>query len=180
MRITISGKAGSGKSTIAKLLSERLSLRHYSIGDLMRSMAVERGQSLLELNNLAEKDTSIDFKLDNTLKNLGNSKDNFVVDGRLSAFFIPHAGFRIFLVADERIRAQRILKDKRQHEKSDNLEETIKNMGKREASEKKRYKKYYNVDYTNKELYDFVIDTSKLSVNEVVERIVGFIQRKKS
>jgi len=180
MRITISGKAGSGKSTIAKLLSEKLNLRHYSIGDLMRSMASERGQTLLEINNLAEKDKSIDFELDNKLKELGKNKDNFVVDGRLTAFFIPHAEFRIFLDADESIRAQRILKDKRQQEKSENLKETIYNIRKREESEKKRYKKYYDSDYTNKRLYNFVIDTSKLSVNEVVDRIIRFIRRKKA
>ncbi len=29
MRITISGKAGSGKSTIAALLSKNLKLKHY-------------------------------------------------------------------------------------------------------------------------------------------------------
>ena len=52
MRITISGKAGSGKSTVAKLLSEKLNLRHYSIGDLMRAIADEKGLNLLELNKI--------------------------------------------------------------------------------------------------------------------------------
>ena len=79
MIITISGKAGSGKSTVAKMLSERLRLKHYSIGDLMRAMAKEKGMSLLEFNKLAEKDKSIDLELDNKLKELGKSKDNFVV-----------------------------------------------------------------------------------------------------
>ena len=53
MIITISGKAGSGKSTVAKSISQKLNLRHYSIGDLMRAMAREKKISLLELNKLA-------------------------------------------------------------------------------------------------------------------------------
>lgn len=176
MIITISGKAGSGKSTIAGLLSKKLKLRHYSIGDLMRAMALEKGLSLIQLNKMAEKDKSIDFELDKKLKELGKTKDNFVVDGRLTAFFISKATVRVFLVADDKVRAQRILKDKRQHEKTKSLKETIANIKKREASEKKRYQKYYGVDYTNKKLYNHIIDTTKMTPNEVVNRIVGFVR----
>ncbi|MBI2656532.1 AAA family ATPase [Candidatus Woesearchaeota archaeon] len=178
MIITISGKAGSGKSTIARLLSEKLKLRHYSIGDLMRAMAAEKGMALLELNKLAEKDKSIDFELDNKLKEMGKTKDNFVVDGRLTAFFIPNADVRVFLSADDKVRAERILKDRRQQEKSKSLKETAANIKKREESEKKRYKKYYGVNYLDKKLYNYVIDTTKLNPNQVVEKIVKFVKTK--
>ena len=177
MQITISGKAGSGKSTVAKLLSEKLKLKHYSIGDLMRAMANEKGIALLELNKLAENDKSIDFELDNKLKELGKTKDNFVVDGRLTAFFIPDAEFKIFLDADDKVRAERILKDKRQQEKSKSLKETISNIKKREESEKKRYQKYYGVDYMDKKLYNSVIDTTNLIPEKVVERIMKFVKK---
>ena len=181
MRITISGKAGSGKSTVAKLLSEKLDLRHYSIGDLMRAIADEKGLNLLELNKIAQRDKSIDFELDSRLKELGRAKDNFVVDGRLAAFFIPNAEVRVFLDADDRVRAQRILKDKRQQEKSKNLKEAISSIKKREESEKKRYKKYYGVDYLNKKLYNHIIDTTKLTPDKVVEKIIKFVKsRQKS
>ena len=178
MIITISGKAGSGKSTVAKILSEKLNLKHYSIGDLMRAMAFEKGINLLELNKIAERDKSIDFELDNKLKELGKAKNNFVVDGRLTAFFIPHADLRIFLETDDEVRAERILRDKRQQEKSASLKETIESIRKREASEKKRYQKYYGVDYIDRKLYNLIIDTTKLNPNEVVGKIVGFVNKK--
>ena len=178
MRITISGKAGSGKSTVAKLLSEKLKLKHYSIGDLMRAMAAEKGLTLLELNKLAEKDNSIDLELDNKLKQLGKTKDDFVVDGRLTAFFIPHADAKVFLDADDEVRAERIMKDKREQEKSKSLKDTISSIKKREESEKKRYQKYYGVNYLDKKLYNFVIDTTKLNPQKVVEKIIGFVGNK--
>ena len=178
MIITISGKAGSGKSTVAKMLSEKLKLRHYSIGDLMRAMADEKKISLLELNNLAENDKSIDFELDNKLKLLGKTKNNFVVDGRLAAFFIPNAQVRVFLDTDDKVRAARILKDKREHEKSKDLNEMIDKIKKRENSEKKRYQKYYGVDYLDKKLYNLIIDTTKLNPNEVVGKIIEFVNKK--
>ena len=178
MHITISGKAGSGKSTVANLLSDKLKLKHYSIGDLMRAMASEKDMTLLELNKLAEKNKSIDFELDNKLKELGKTKDNFVVDGRLTAFFIPNAEVRVFLKTDDKVRAKRIMNDKRQQEKNKSLKEAINNIKKREESETKRYKKYYGVNYTNKKLYNFIIDTTKLSPQQVVEKIIKFVRRK--
>jgi len=178
MRITISGKAGSGKSTVAKLLSEKLKLKHYSIGDLMRAMAIEKGMALLELNKLAERDKSIDFELDNKLKELGKKKDNFVVDGRLTAFFIPKAEVRVFLRTNDKVRAGRILKDKRHQEKGKSIKEVVVNIGKREESEKKRYQKYYGVNYLDKNLYNLMIDTTKLSPDEVVGKIIKFVKSK--
>lgn len=178
MIVTISGKAGSGKSTVAKLLSERLKLTHYSIGDLMRAMAMEKGVTLLELNNLAEMDKSIDFELDNKLKELGKKKEDFVVDGRLTAFFIPNADVRVFLDADDKVRAERILKDKRQQEKNKDLGEAIDNIKRREESEKRRYQRYYGIDYFDKKLYNYAIDTTQLTPEQVVGQVVKLVKSK--
>ena len=177
MIITISGKAGSGKSTIAKLLAKKLSLKHYSIGDLMRQMAKEKGISLLELSELAEKDESIDKELDEKQIELGKKEKNFVIDGRLTAFFIPKADFKIFLECDDKVRAERILKDERETEKSKDINETIKKIKRREESERKRYKEYYKVDYYKKELYDDIIDTTNLSVGEVLYKVLGIVKK---
>ena len=112
------------------------------------------------------------------MKELGKAKNNFVVDGRLTAFFIPNANIRIFLETDDKVRAQRILRDKRKQEESRNLKEVLNNVKKREESEKKRYKKYYGVDYLDKKLYNFIMDTTKLTPEEVVEKIMKFVKSK--
>jgi len=171
MIITISGKAGSGKSTIAKELAKKLKLQHYSIGDLMRQIAKERGISLLELSKLAEEDKSIDKELDKKQIEL-KKKDNFVIDGRLTAFFIPHATLKVYLECEDTIRAERILKEKRKDESAQSIKETIQQITKRENSERKRYKDYYNVDYYDRKLYDVVVDTSHLGIGDVVKRIM--------
>jgi len=179
MIITISGKAGSGKSTVAKALAKKLKLKHYSIGDLMRQMAKEKGISLLELSKIAEEDKKIDRELDKRQIQLGKKEKNFVIDGRLTAYFIKKADVKIFLDCDDGVRAKRILKDNERYEKEKNLKEIMKNIKKREESERKRYKKYYKVDYCNKELYDMIIDTSFTKVNEVVDDINKVIGKKK-
>ena len=174
MIITISGKAGSGKSTIARGLAKKLELKHYSIGDLMRQLAKEKKMSLNELGNLAEKNKSIDLELDKKQIELRN-QDNFVIDGRLTAHFLPYADLKVFLDCDDNVRAERILKDNRSDEKSKDIMGLIKKIRQREQSERKRYKKLYNIDYHDKKLYDLIIDTTKLSIMEVVEKITGLV-----
>jgi len=175
MRIVIGGRAGSGKSTIAKLVAKKLSLKHYSMGDLQRQIAKERGISLLELGKLEEKDPSIDKELDNKQKEL-EKEDNFVIDGRLSAFFIKDA-VKIFLDADEKTRAERILKDNRETEKNGDINETIKNMNQREESENKRYEEYYGLECYDKSKYDVIIDTTDLTIEQVVDKVVESIKK---
>lgn len=174
MIITISGKAGSGKSTIAGGLAKKLELKHYSIGDLMRQLAREKRMSLNELSKLAEKDESIDLELDKKQIEL-RDQDNFVIDGRLTAHFLPYADLKVFLDCDDKVRAERILKDNRSDEKSKDIKGLIKKIRQREHSERKRYKKLYNIDYHDEKLYDLVIDTTKLSIMEVVEKIIRLV-----
>lgn len=176
MIITIGGKAGSGKSTIAKQLAKKLNLKHYSIGDLQRGIAKEKGITLMELSKLEEENPAIDKELDEKQKELGKKEDNFVIDGRLSAFFIPNS-IKIFLDADEKVRAERILKDERDSEKNGDIDETIKNIKEREESEKIRYKKYYGFDCYDESKYDIIIDSSNLTVEEIINKILKTIKK---
>ncbi|MCX6741353.1 MAG: AAA family ATPase, partial [Candidatus Parcubacteria bacterium] len=46
MIITLSGKPGSGKTTVAKILAEKLGYKFYSTGDLRGQMAMKRGLTI--------------------------------------------------------------------------------------------------------------------------------------
>jgi len=177
MIITISGKPGSGKSAVAKLLAKKLGLKHYSTGDFMRQMAEERKISLLELSKIAETDRSIDEELDQWQIDIGKHEDNFVIDARLGFHFIPHS-IKIYLTAQLNTRASRILSDRIRNEKNINLEKTVDNIKKRENSEKKRYREYYKLDPNNEEQYDLVVDTTQITPEQAVEEIIGFLKRK--
>lgn len=52
MIITMSGKAGSGKGTVAKILSEKLGYEHISIGNMKRELATAMGMTISEFNTL--------------------------------------------------------------------------------------------------------------------------------
>ncbi|MCX6708933.1 MAG: nucleoside monophosphate kinase [Candidatus Woesearchaeota archaeon] len=180
MIITISGTAGSGKSTVAKAVAKEFRLKHYSAGDFMRELAAERDISLEELSRLAEKDISIDREIDERTKKLAK-RDNFVIDSRLAFHFLPKA-IKIFLKVSPGIAAKRIWRDikakKRAVEQFSSEKEVLSGILKRQDSEVKRYKKYYSLDYLDEQNYDFVLDTSKLNIEESIEETLNFIRKK--
>lgn len=178
--ITIAGSLGSGKSSTAKKLADILDYTHYSTGDLMRSIATERGISLVELSKLAETDMSIDKKLDDSNLQIG-MMENIILDSRLGFHFIPDA-FKVFLELDGETASERILADKknnpnRSKEDSgsfDTKESIIESINIRHQSERKRYKDLYNIEnVTSPDNFDLIINTKNNSLEEVCKIIVG-------
>jgi CMP/dCMP kinase len=171
MRITISGTAGSGKSTVARELAKMLGYKHYSMGDIQREIAKEKGLTIVELGELEKKDPSIDKMIDDRQKKLGKTEDDFVIDSWLSSLFIPNS-FKIFLDADIEVRAKRIAKE-REAEKYDTPEQAIKAIKQREKTNRERFLKFYNYDFMDKKNYDLVIDTAGKDILEIVEKIIS-------
>lgn len=144
----------------------------------MREIAKRKGVSLTKLSRLAEKSNVIDKELDKKHLEL-KYKDNIIIDGRISFYFIPNS-IKIFLYADFDTRAKRIFKLNRKGETFSSLLETKREIKKREESERRRYKKYYLVDYLDKKNYDFVLDTTNLVVKESADKIIKFIKNIKN
>ena len=176
MIITISGIAGSGKSSVAKALAEALGYKHYSIGDLMRGLAEEKGVSLMELSKQAETDKAIDKALDDKQVALGKSEDNFVIDSRLGFHFIRHS-IKIFLDVELPIAAKRIFTQQRSKESYKDVHDSLDTIKARIASEDARYKEYYGIDYHTISNYDFLVDSNDLSVKEIVALIVKVLKK---
>lgn len=174
--VTISGRPGSGKSLVAKEVAKALGVRHVSAGDFMREMAEERELTILELSKLAESDDAIDLEIDARSARLGDRGESFVMDARLGWHFVP-GSVKVFLDVRPEVAAQRIFGAGRKTERENvDLETTIQAIKAREASERDRYARYYDLDYTDHEHFDLVVDTSDLTPEEVVARVLGFLQ----
>lgn len=185
MIISISGKPGSGKSTVAKRLAEHLKYKRYYMGGIRREMARKRAMTLEEYNRLGETDPSTDREVDDYQKRLGETEDNFVIEGRTSFHFIPHS-FKIFLDVSEEDGARRVLADMQSnaqerneaHPRDYTLQDIIELNRKRMASDDHRYKKYYQgMNFLEPANYDAWIDTSRLSKDEVFKAVVDILKK---
>lgn len=175
MIITISGTIGSGKSSVGILVAKKLGFKYYCIGDLRREMAKKRGISIWELNKLGEKDPSTDLEPDKFAEEKGRTENNFVMVGRTSFHFIPKS-IKIFLDVEPKIGAERVLNHNRNNEKYKNLDEAIEKIRIRRESDDARYRKYYNLNIFDKKNYDYVINTTNLTIKEVVDKIIEKIR----
>lgn len=166
MIITIGGLAGTGTTTAAKLLSEKLDIPYVSTGQIFRQMAKERGMSLLEFSELAEKDTTIDIELDKRQAELAKSSSDLIIEGRLSAYFID-ADLKVWLNAPLDICAERIA-----DRESEDIDLAKRKMIIREESEASRYKEIHNIDINNMEIYDLIINSGTFKPEPIINIIL--------
>lgn len=183
MILTISGAPGSGKSSVAKEVARRLGFTHYSIGDLRRRVAHERGMTLEEYNRLGETTDRTDREPDEYQARLGREEDDFVIDSRLGFHFIPHS-LKVRLRVDPRAGAERIFHAQRSEEEAErrchSVEEVLEANRAREASDRKRYQMYYGINAEDDRHYDLIVDTTGMSIEEVVSLVLLEIDRRRS
>jgi len=184
MIISLSGALGSGKSTIAQMLADKLGWPRYYIGGLRREAAKKRGLTLAEYNKLGETDPATDREVDEYQKELGRTQDNFIIEGRTSWYFIPHS-LKIYLDVDEETGAQRILanlqekagKEERNEDRGLNSwQDVLASTRHRLASDNLRYDKYYGINVYDKNNYDYYLDTTKLTRDEVFAAVYNYVQ----
>ncbi|MFH0956778.1 MAG: cytidylate kinase family protein [Candidatus Aenigmatarchaeota archaeon] len=176
MIISISGMPGSGKSTVAKMLSARLHMKRYYMGGMRREMARKKGLTIEELNEIGEKEDWTDRGVDEFQKELGRKEDNFIIEGRTSYFLIPKS-LKVFLNVDFMVGAKRIYDDVRSNKSKRNegryktVADAARAIRKRLESDIGRYKRYYGLDIYDLSQYDLVIDTTRLTPEQVAKRI---------
>ncbi|MDD3262268.1 MAG: cytidylate kinase family protein [Candidatus Absconditabacteria bacterium] len=173
MLITITGKAGSGKSTAAKALAEKLGYEYISIGSMKRIIAQQMGLSILEFNELGERPENqkeFDFKYEDYQKSL-DPKSKIVLESRLG-FFCQPKSFKIFLTVDEESAAKRIFKDKRSTDNYISWEEVLEKTKIRDKEDVQRYQKLYGVDYSDHKNYDLIYDSTDKTIEETVADII--------
>jgi predicted cytidylate kinase len=169
MRITISGPPGSGKTTACRLVAERLHLEVVISGDIFRQLAKESLMSLSDFGSMCECDPDVDRRLDQRMVEIARSRDDVLLEGRLTAYMLTRHGipaFRVYMGADLDVRSARVAE-----REGGSPTQRKREIVEREECEARRYLTYYDIDINDRNIYDLVIDTTNKTPEQVADII---------
>jgi cytidylate kinase len=172
--VSISGMAGTGKSTLAKKLAKKYNLRYFSGGDALKELAKEEGydssnrgwwESSEGLSFLEKRQKNLEFDRAVDEKLLEYARQGNVLLDSWTMAWLLKTGFKIWLAASVKQRAERIAKRDRIP-----LKEAFRVLKEKEARTKTIYKKLYGFTIGEDfEPFDLVLDTDNLTAGEVFQ-----------
>jgi len=165
--VTIDGPSGAGKGTLAEHIAEKLGIKYYSAGDFFRSLAKEKGLTVEELSEQADKETDLEVDRRTLEKGLNES---CVIESRIASRVLgDFSDLKIYMTADLEERAKRIgddLDNRENEEGGESLEEVKERVNKRDEDNQERYRDYYGIDTKEKDIYDLIVGNTELSIEE--------------
>lgn len=173
--ICISGNIAVGKTEVAALIAEKLGYGLYKASESFRRLARENNMDLLEFNEYVKTNPDIDRNIEAKTKEVIDSSQDMVIDARLG-FYLSSNAFKVYMVADESVAAVRLFeasKTRGKEEEYSSVEQAKDAIKIRETSEQERYLSLYGVDIHDKDNYDYVIDTTTLSSEQVALKIIN-------
>ena len=149
-----------GSKTIVKLDGE-------DVSQAIRSMPVTENVSVVSAMKYVRQ-TMVEIQ-----RNIGK-KTNCVVEGRdIGTVVFPDAEFKIFMVADVNMRAERRFKDFYEMGENRSFQEVLADLKRRDEKDSTRaYSPLQKADEA------IEIDTSMLSIDQQVEKIINLVKKK--
>ena len=171
--ISICGDLASGKGTVSNILLKDLEYNIiYKNGEYFRKLAKEHGMDITSFNKYVEKHPEIDIAVEKSAGDYAKTHDKFIIDARLGWYAVPQS-FKVYLKVDLEVSAQRAFNDKNRKstENFATIEEQKADIQKRYKLENLRYWNLYKVRKDDMSNYDLVVDTTKLTPQEVANII---------
>jgi predicted cytidylate kinase len=161
-KITLSGNAGTGKTTTGNLVAEKTGFKFVSVGNFAREYAEKEFRlTINEFQKKCKNNPELDELIDTKFKQFCNSNSGIVADYRLGFHFVENA-FHVLLKVSDELAIQRIQNANREQENV-----TAGSIKTRNRLMRQRFIEKYGVDFNNEENYDLVIDTDNFSVEEI-------------
>ena len=176
MLISITGKLGSGKSTVCSILKEKYGFTIYSTGAIQREYARKLGISTLELNKRMKENPGPDDEIDNAVREMSiiHKGEDMIFDSRMAWHFALDT-FKIFLNIDPEEAAKRVFYNRTSAEESYcDVDDACSKLVERSAVERKRFIEIYGVDYYDFNNFNLVVDTTCKTPDEVVSVIMEY------
>lgn len=172
--IIISGLPAVGKTTVAIAIAKRLSLTHYSGGDILKEMAKDYGYIIagndwwdkeqgLKFLEERHKNYELDKKLDNYLINIAKKGDAIITSYTLP--WLLDNSIKFWLKGSIENRAKRMaMRDNIDYNKALDI------IKKRDIKNKELYFTMYGIHFGDDlSVFDYVINTDELDINAVID-----------
>ena len=166
--IAISGDIGTGKTTLAENLAEKLGWKHINAGDYFRKWHKENSIPLEESEKVPE---DMDRAFDRDFANQMKTSKNTVFESRLAGWLARDLKkvYKILVITDFGEAMKRVA-----NRDAISVEEAKKKAIERSSSHKEKFKKLYGaIDYLNPKYFNLVVDTINMSPQETLEYVLN-------
>ncbi|MCX6824826.1 MAG: (d)CMP kinase [candidate division SR1 bacterium] len=178
LKISISGPAGSGKSSLIAAIVKKYGMETADVGHIYRQRGIAKGLTISEYDKLVEMHPEEDIEMEREFKQIvENCPGDIIVSWRMGFHLLPNmTSIRLDVSPEEG--AKRIFLDDRgkEEKKYTNIEEVIKTDHDRMERFRQRAIKLYGVDFTDTSHYTKVIDTTGRSFDENLEELEEFVK----
>jgi len=165
--ICISGDAGSGKTTAARGLLERLpGWQRVSTGGRFRNYCAERGLDPQQIFALPDE---LHRQFDREMSAYLRDSERFVSEGRLVCYLARELDdvLRVWCECPLAVRAERVAGREAQPPEVAQAQ-----LAERDRGDLRKFRRLYGVDYHDPAFYDLVVDTVALDQEGVVQAIL--------
>lgn len=165
--IAISGDIGTGKSTLARLLSEKLNWQYISAGNYFRDWYKKQGMDVSKVYGIPEQE---DRKMEADFKKEMAEKSNTIFESRLAGWLAKDykETLKVLCVVDSETAYKRVAK-------RDSVSESeAEKLSKQRAKDLvDKFNNLYGVsDFLDEKYFDLVINTTSLSPDQVLEEVL--------
>lgn len=171
--ITITGDHASGQGTLSNNLREKLNYEIYRNGQYVRKLASEKGMSIVEFQTYLNEHPDLDREVERSAANYASTRNNLIIDAKLGWYAIPES-FKVYLKVDIEVAVKRAFEDasRKDTEPFASIEEARNKILYRHREETNRWNEEYGVNRDDMSNYDFVLDTTNLTPEEVCNTVL--------
>lgn len=170
MKICISGMTASGKTALGHMLAKELNVEHitkFTLESFHKATDEAKRNKGSEMDVVqATLDKKVARKFDDELVELGKTKKDFVVTIWLGPWLIKDATLRVWLYAPIEERAARRARDEKI-----TVKKAMEMIEEKDRQNIRLFKEIQGVDITDHSDFDMELNTSKLSLGQMVSLI---------